>query len=281
MDLKRFLYDFNLASTKTVTSIEEQCYAVNNGCKLPINFENCTSFYNLINDFNKAYQEYLPTLDVLKTLLKKFSKEAIYGFYRTYKDKTSYLAFEAINPHPDIFDEEWAAIYIFGNLTSYQASASNNLPYANKRRKTIEVITIQQEDIKMLMSIIGNHYLILEAFSKFKNEFLFGNGTNVIFTKIEGEIFEQLDTFNLTFGNQFFNTTDFIEIKFKLGETLEILYDESKIILHDIEITNNSEKAKIINEMLNGLYVNNDLLPDLYNGKEESKVLRKKDSNEI
>ena len=277
MDLRRFLYDFNLASTKTVTSIKEHCIAVNNGRKLPINYENCTSFYDLINEFNNSYQEYLPTLEILKSILNQFGKETRYGYYHQYEDNKSSFAFEAINPNSAIFPEDWAAIYITEFAEKYQAVASNNLPYADSRSKTIKVTSIPQEDITTLMNIISNHHLILEAFAKFKDEFLFGNGTNVIFTKVEGEVFEHLDTFRLTFGNCFFNTTDYIEIKFKLGETLEILYDESKVTLLDQEITDKQEKIQVINEMLQGIYISNSLLPSLYETKKETKKLRKKE----
>ena len=277
MDIKRFLYDFNLASTKTTTSIEEQCIAVNSGCKLPINFENSTSFYDLVTQFNQAYQEFLPTLDVLKQILKKFGANTRYGYSHQYENDQLSLAFEVINPYPSIFPEDWAAIYITKNGENIRAVASNNLPYADKRSKTIEVTSIEEEDLKTLMDIMGHHHLIVEAFAKFKNEFLFGNGTNVIFTKVEGEVFDKLKTFNLTFGNQFFNTTDYIEMKFRLGVPLEILYDESKIILHDQEITDKQEKIQLINEMHQEIYVNNSILPPLYDSKEEIKKLRKKE----
>ena len=86
---------------------------------------------------------------------------------------------------------------------------------------------------------------------------------------------------SLSFGNGYLNSNDFIEVKFKLGEKLRILYGSSKVTLDDEDIKNKEEKKRIIDELLDGLYINCEYLCGLYRIKESEKALRKKDGYEI
>lgn len=275
MNLKNFIYDFNLVTTNTASNIDEFCKIINEDRQVPIKYEGSTSFFDIVNKFNQAYQAYLPNLQILKQLSQIFGEEVRYKYY---SKRENFCVLEVIKPHSHIFDEDWVAIYIYQNKEEYQVIATNNRRFGDSKRKRIDITTLVVNQLPTtLIDIIKKHYLILETYKDLQDKFLFGNGTTVILTTIEGKMFDYLDTLTLTFGNSYFDTTDYIEIQFKLGLNLEIMYDESKVTINDEEITDKDTKIKLANELLNELYVNNSKLPELYNNQEKSKVLSKKE----
>lgn len=141
-------------------------------------------------------------------------------------------------------------------------------------------VDLDECSIISCLDFVKKHNLFLEGLRDLEEKFVFGNGTSVLFTKIDGDMFDKLSTFTLTFGNSYMNSTDYIEVKFRLGESLEIIYDESKVTMDDEEILDSEIKKKIINELISEIYINCDKLNGLYKQDNQEHILRKKENNE-
>lgn len=278
MDLKDFIYDFNLVSTLTVKDVYECCDVINNGRERDIHYQDCVSLYELVSKFNDEYLKYLKYQKEFKKIVGLLGKNVVYGNHCVSGDFT-FLLLGVYNPYSNVFDEDYGEVYLANRNDEYFVSVNNGRKWSDPKYK-YRVASFNIEIVKRCLDIVSRNNLFLEAYRDLANKFVFGNGTSVIFTKIEGDLFERLDTFTLTFGNSYMNSEDFIEVKFKLGDELVILYDESKVILYDEEIVNLEDKKKIIQELLSGIYVHSDKLNDLYRSMEDKKVFVKEEKNE-
>lgn len=278
MDLTSFIYDFNLVTTLTAKDVYERCDVINNGREKKIDYQNCITLYDLVETFNEAYKKFLEDKDEFKRCLDMYGEDVIYAYHSiSKKEDFTFLCLDVLRPFTNVFDEKRAVVYLFKDKGEYKANATNDLNMFDKNYKNRR-IDISEEDIKACLDIVEEHNLFLESLKDLKNKFVFGNGTTVVFTKIDGDMFDGLNTFTLTFGNAYFNTTDMIEIKIRLGETLEVLYDESKVTMDDEDIVELNEKVKIINELLSEIYINREKLVGLHKQVDEVNSLRKKDN---
>lgn len=278
MDLSTFIYDFNLVTTLTVRDIYECCSAINNGRKIKINYQNCISLYGLVEIFNKSYMKYIEDKDNFKNILSQLGKEIRYCHHSVSDDFTS-IYLEVFETYPNIFSEKYSIIYFVNNDGNYYVSANNGRRMFDKQYKSTRV-DLDECSIISCLDFVKKHNLFLEGLRDLEEKFVFGNGTSVLFTKIDGDMFDKLSTFTLTFGNSYMNSTDYIEVKFRLGESLEIIYDESKVTMDDEEILDSEIKKKIINELISEIYINCDKLNGLYKQDNQEHILRKKENNE-
>lgn len=278
MDLSCFVYDFNLVTTNTAKDVYESCLIINKGRKEKIDYQDCISLYSVIEIFNNSYMRFIKDINELNKILERLGKDIEYGFHTISKDFISFCI--GVNkPYKHVFDEDFAVVYFVNNENNYYVNATNNRRFFDEKYKSKNV-EINEDDIINCLNIVKEHNLFLEGYKDLKNKFIFGNGTTVLFSNIEGEVLDKLTTFTITFGNSYMNTTDYIEVKFKLGESLEIIYGESKVIIDDKEIDDLSKKIKIVNELLSELYIHSDKLNGLYKSCNEEMILRKKDNNE-
>ncbi len=280
MDLTNFIYDFNLVTTLTVKDPYEVCTVINNGRKRDINYDDSVSLYDIVNKFNTAYLAYDLESEQLLDILKTLGREVLYGYHSISGD-FALLILEVIAPSFETFkDGNTIVNFVRRDGDDYFANVDNGKKRFSREFKS-KGMDIEREKIKECLDIVRNNDLFLECFRELRNKFIFGNGTTVLFSKIDGEVFDKLSTFTLSFGNGYLNSNDFIEVKFKLGEKLRILYGSSKVTLDDEDIKNKEEKKRIIDELLDGLYMNCEYLCGLYRIKESEKALRKKDGYEI
>ncbi len=278
MNLRTFIYDFNLVTTLTVKDIYERCSAINGGRSTKINYRNCVSLYDLVETFNKSYMKYMEDNDNFKNILCQLGKEVRYC-YHTMNDNFTAICLEVIEPSINIFDEKYSVIYFVNDCENYYVSANNGKRIFDNQYKSTRV-NLDENSIISCLDFVKKNNLFLESLKDLEEKFVFGNGTTVLFTKIDGDMFDKLSTFTLTFGNSYMNSTDYIEVKFKLGERLEIIYDESKVTMDDKEVLDNVIKKEVINELISGIYINCDKLNGLYKQDETEHILRKKDNNE-
>lgn len=275
MGLSRFIYDFNLFSTLTVADIYEGCSIINNGRVKEIDYGNCVSLYDVVERFNKSYLDFLKGSCQFREIISSLGEDVSYASHSVSDDFIS-LCLDVSKPCSDIFDEAYAEVYLVNNCGNCYAFANNGRRRFDEGYKCNSV-NVDSDSIGICLDIVKNNNLFLGAYRDLKNKFVFGNGTTVIFSKIEGELLDGLTTFTLTFGNSYMNSTDFIEVKFRLGENLEILYDESKVELGDEEITDMDKKREVIKELLSGIYVNSDKLNGLYKDSDSAKVYMKEE----
>ena len=279
MDLTTFIYDFNLATTGTAKDVYERCQIINSGRKKEIDYRTSVSLYDVVDRFNTAYLAYTLESDEFKNILKSLGKEVIYG-YHSISEGFALLILDVFDPSFEAFEDRQAIVnFINRNNDEYFVNAENGERRFSEKFRS-KGVDIAEEKIKVCLDIVREHDLFLESFRELKNKFVYGNGTTVVFSKIDGDVMNELSTFTLTFGNAYMNSSDFIEVKFRLGEKLRILYGSSKVTLDDEEIKEKSKKKQIIDELLSGIYVNSDKLCDLYKVNSQEKVLGKKDKHE-
>lgn len=279
MELTTFIYDFNLATTMTAKDVYERCQIINSGREREIDFKTSVSLYDMVDRFNTAYLAYTLESDEFKNILKSLGKEVIYG-YHSISEGFAWLILDVFDPSFEAFEGRQAIVnFINRNGDEYFVNTDNGERRFSKDFRS-KGVDIEEERIKTCLDIVRCHNFFLEGFRELRNKFIFGNGTTVVFSKIDGDVLGELSTFTLTFGNSYMNSSDFIEVKFRLGEKLRILYGSSKVTLDDEEIKEKNEKKRIIDELLNGIYVNSDKLCSLYKVNLQEKILGKRDKHE-
>ncbi len=276
MDLTNFIYDFNLSTTGTIKDVYEHCRVVNSGRKTQIDYTGSVSLYDVVNMFNTVYIAFLLDMGEFKNIISTLGREVIYG-YHSISDDFALLALDVVNPHTNVFDEKGAIVNFISRNNEVYAMADNGKKLFDKGYRSKRV-DISSESVQKCLSIVKSHHLFLESYENLRNKFIFGNGTTVIFSKIDGDIMRDLSTFTISFGNSYMNTYDFIEVKIKLGDELIILYDESKVEIRSEEINDSEEKKQIIDKLLRSIFVNSNNLCSLYKLKESEKSLRKRNS---
>ena len=112
------------------------------------------------------------------------------------------------------------------------------------------------------MDFVQKYNLFLESYYDLKNKFIYGDGTTVLFSRINGEIFDELKTFELSFGNVYFNSKDNINVIFNLGKNFSIDYDVSKVVLEQEEVK--EDKKESIDKLVNNLFVDSMRLTPMY-----------------
>lgn len=275
MDLKDFIYDFNLVSTLTINDVCESCSVINNGRNRDINYQDCISLFEIVSMFNEEYLKYINDQKELKKIVSLLGRNVVYGNHGVSGDFT-FLLLGVYNPNQDVFDEDYGEVYIANKKDEYFVSVNNGRKWSDPKYK-YKIASFNVDIIKRCLDIVSRNNLLLEGYRDLANKFVLGNGTTVVFTKIDGDVLDKLDTFTITFGNSFMNSSDYIEVKFKLGKTLEILYGDSRVVMHDKEINDLDRKKNIINELLSGIYVNSNKLSELYRCKDSEKVLVKEE----
>lgn len=262
MELKDFIYHFNLSTTLTITDTKELCYVVNNKTGKEVDKSNSISFYHLVESFNKLNNLFLKDYEQLTKLdIGKKIELIRYSSFDDYRILTVYIE----EPKKEIVDDCDTIMYICQKDGKPYTIVTNNInPFDDDYYR--KEISLKDEQIKEYLDFGEKYQTFFESYHKLKNEFIYGNGTTVLFSRVIGN-FPNFNKFELVFGNAFFNGEDYIKVNFELGEELKINYQESEVKLFSIDIDKNNEKQKreVINTLLNELYVN----------KEKLKVKRK------
>ncbi len=68
MNKQEYINNFNLVSTRSVERIEDLMYPDYNSNLAAINYGNCINIYNLLNEFNSAYQKFKKDSNKLESL---------------------------------------------------------------------------------------------------------------------------------------------------------------------------------------------------------------------
>lgn len=269
MNLEEFIYVFNLMTTLTITDRKELCNLINKKIQKEIDYSNSIEFYKLVELFNKQYL-------IFKKEYEKLEKIDFGKYIRFFNfgkvDNKRYLGIYIYEPNKDICDKEDTILYLLEEEDGIYSYVTNDINPFSEDYYRYEV-EFDNKILKKYLDFVEKYDLFLNSYYELKNKFIYGDGTTVLFSKINGEIFEQLETFELDFGNLYFNTEDYGNITFKLGEDFYIDYDSSKIILNKTEILENKEEN--INKLANDLYVNCNKLSSMY-VKEKQLVKGKK-----
>lgn len=278
MDLTNFIYDFNLATTMTEKDVYGIVKVINGGRKSEINYDESVSLYDVVSKFNESYLEFMEDINKLNEKLANLGEKLTYE-YHTLSDDFASVMFQVINPRKEVFDGNYAILTLVYYNGVFSARADNGRRYADKEFKC-KGVDMSEEDIEVVLNIVRKHDDFLEAFRELRNKFVFGNGTTVVFSSIDGDVLDKLTEFTLSFGNSYMNSSDFLEVKFKLGENFKVLFGKSKVEMDDEIINDKNEKRIVIEELLKGIYVNSEKLCKLYKFANKGPILRKKDNDE-
>lgn len=275
MDLTDLIYDFNLATTETAKDTLEICTIINSGRKKSINYDECLSLYDIVERFNECYMQYLEYKKELSRIFCNLGEEVLYENH-SLSDKFSQLSLQIYHPAQDIFASEYAIVKFICNRGHYYASVNNGKMLLDTGYK-IKALNIKDSDIEMCLDIVRNFDLFLESYRELKNKFIFSNGTTMVSSQISGNLFDKLTEFTLSFGSFHMNTSDFLEVKFRLGKKFKVLNYKSKMALNDEEIKDKELKEALICELLKSVYVKKDMLCNLYKTNSHQKILGKKE----
>lgn len=244
MDIKRFIYEFNLVSTDTVKDRYEWSNIINNNIDVNINYKNCISLYYLVDSFNKLYLKFKRDGVVYPNI--GIDSDIKFGWYDG-DNNSKYERFTMFINNSDIlYFERVNDIY-----RCYCAYGDVSLEDDRNEFK----LSLCDEDIKKYLEFGSKYDVLIDGYNYFKDRQIFGNGTSMIFTKIDGNLFNCCDNFGISFGNVSMNSEDYINIIFKLGDKLEIDYDNSIVKLSGDLI---EDKNMIIDDFVKKIYINKD-----------------------
>lgn len=278
MNLNNQIYDFNLAFTNTVSDVHEICRVINNGRTKEIDLNDSVSLYDIVKKFYDERKAFNIEKDTLLELFNRLGDKVSY-IHHSISDDFESLSLEVLKPFTCIFDSLYSIATLVRYHDEYHVMIDNGFNMHDKRYKRKDV-EFDAEMLKKYFDFLERHDLFLESFRELQNKFIFGNGTTVLFSKIDGDLFDDDNIFTISFGNNYFNTYDFIEIKFRLGESLEILYDQSKVVIREEEVNSIEECRRIIDELLNSVYLNREYLMGLYRSNDKEKIIEKRNKDE-
>lgn len=278
MNLNNQIYDFNLAFTNTVSDVYEICRVINNGRTKEIDLNDSVSLYDIVKKFYDERKAFNIEKDTLLELFNRLGDKVSY-IHHSISDDFESLSLEVSKPFTCVFDSSYSIATLVRYHDEYHVMIDNGFNMHDKRYKKKDV-EFDAEMLKKYFDFLERHDLFLESFRELQNKFIFGNGTTVLFSKIDGDLFDDDNIFTISFGNNYFNTYDFIEIKFRLGESLEILYDQSKVVIREEEVNSIEECRRIIDELLNSVYLNREYLMGLYRSNDKEKIIEKRNKDE-
>lgn len=242
IDIERFIHEFNLVSTDTVKDRYEWINIVNNNIDMKVNYKDCISLYHLVDSFNKLYLRFkkngieYPNINIKGD--KRIGwydgdKNSKYERFTMFINNSNILYFERVN---DIYRCYYTCcnVSLEDNCEEFKLSLSD-------------------EDIKKYLEFGSKYDILIDGYNYFKDRQIFGNGTSLIFTRINGDLFNGCDSFEVSFGNVSMNCEDYVNIIFKLGDKLEIDYDNSIVILGGEIIR---DKSMIIDQFVKMIYIN-------------------------
>ena len=242
LDIKRFIYEFNLASTDTVNDRYEWLNIVNDNIDMKFNYKNCVSLYHLVDSFNKLYVKFKKDRIEYPNINIKGDKRI--GWYDGDKN-SKYERFTMFINNSDILYLE----RVNDKYRSYYIKVEDDLEDDFEEIN----VSLSDEDIKKYLEIGSKYSVLIEGYNYFKYRKIFGNGISMIFTKINEDLFNGCNSFEITLGNASMNCEDYINIIFKLGDKLEIDYDNSIVKLSGEIIR---DKNMIIDQFVKNIYVN-------------------------
>lgn len=259
MDLQEFIYAFNLATTLTVTDRKELYTLINKKINKEIDYSNSIKFYKLVELFNEQYLIFKKDYEELEKI--DFG-EYISFFNYGKTDSGRYLGVYIYGPNKDICDkDDTTTLYLLEENDKVYSYITNDInPFSEDYYR--KEVYFDTNLLKKYLDFVEKHHLFLESYYSLKNKFIYGDGTTVLFSRINGEILEELETFELQFGNVYFNTEDFVDVFFKLGEDFAIDYGLSKIVLDKKEILENKKES--IDNLTNNLFIDRDKLSPMY-----------------
>ena len=220
-NIDNFIKEMSLIFTNTLTRYDF-CQVRFNLDKISINYHNTISLYCLVYKLNKLYQKFKKEYEKLDKLDVAHNIEII-GFNKSNEYKS--LAIYLDKPKVCDFDE---IVLVLESINNNIKTFITNSSYYHKTHYAEEIF-LDVNKVKAYLDLFDKYDDLFRLYKILKNEFLFGDGTYYLFSKINGDFLNNLNSFNLFFGNEGLNYYNNANITLNLGEQLEIDYDKSII----------------------------------------------------
>ncbi len=242
-ELDKFIKEMNLVFTNTLTS-DDFCVVGFDLDKQEVNYDNSISLYELINKFNTVYQKFKTEYNNLNINLAEKIE-----FVRYYKNE-NYKCLNLYLKKPEITNYEETMLVLRKDKEKLIAYITNNNFGKHYYYKIIEL-----EDTKIieLLELFEKYEHLLNMYNYLKNRLVFGDTTNVLLTRIDGDIFKDIKSFKLYIGQLYFNYANNINIDINIGEELKINSDkvEGELKSNTYPLTDED-----VNKILTKTYIN-------------------------
>lgn len=266
-DLKDYMHLFNLSSTLTVKDDIELWTAGVKPLEKEVNYSNCIDLYSVIHSFNKLYVLFKRDYDNLSRL--DLGKSISYLALATSKEENYRCLYIDIDkPKKEVCNEDDTLLCLLDNNGEISSIVTNDWPTLEDKKR----INLEDKIVREYLDLAEKYCLFLDSYKFFKNFNVFGDGYRCIFSKVNGEIFDKLTTFEISFGNVTVNNPNYINVVFELGDYFKILYDESTVVF-GTEI--GKGKKEIIDKLIHGLFINTSKLSKMYADDNVSKLVKK------
>lgn len=228
-----------------------------------VNYDDSISLFNLVSAFNELYKSFKKEYAELEKLPLGKSIEFLEFSKFTYDNDNCrvlmmYIDEPIITNHPDtiLYLRE-----INGEILSF---VNNRLMRPLAKDYYRETVELNNEIVKKYLDLFEKYDQLLKMYNYFKNQFVFGDGSNTIVTAINGDLLEDLHEFKISFGT----FDEITELVINLGDNFGLSYDKCHFIVYDKEeIVQNTD----YDNLFNNVYLNK-----IYTSEEERERARKR-----
>lgn len=252
--LDRHIKEWNLVFTDTVDRLDF-CKVGFDIDKTEVNYAESISLLYLISSFNKLYLLFKKEYEELEKLNLGKSIEVL-NFEKYDFNGDSYRNLILYVKEPTITEHESTILFlneINGKMKPFVTSAEKEICDEGFYRDDIE---LNDEISKKYLDLFEKYCLLLNTYKYIRNRQIFGDGTNGMYTSIDNynsNLLEGLNNLKIAFGSTFINTECFVELLINLGENFGIDYDNSKLIIDNVETPMDKETC---DRLFSNIYVN-------------------------
>lgn len=252
-ELDRYMKECNLVFTNTIDRLDfcRTDFDIN---KIEINYNDSISLLHLVSSFNKLYLSFKKEYEEIEKLsLGKFIEVLNFGKYDYNKDK--YRVLIIYIDKPAITKHEDTILYLREINDEIKPFITNNINPFDKNYYR-EDIKLNNDIAKKYLDLFEKYSLLLNTYNYLKNNQIFGDGTNCMFTIIDNynsNLLKGLNKLKISFGSAYFDTEHFVDLSINLGENFGIDYNNCKLVLNS---ENTSIEKKDYDKIFANIYVN-------------------------
>lgn len=242
---------FNIGSTGKKSDRENLDY---NNRTLHIYHKENVNIGSIIGIFINQYTDFKKEYDNIQKL-NSYNELRYVGFYKEDEEKSLCLDFYDNNT---TMNSKYGYLLLTlkeknGVCSCYVSNDHIGKDYDIREEK------IDEKVVKSYIALFEKHKDLLDAYNFLQSKFVFGNGFNVMNTRINGDILNELKSMEINFGNCYMNRSDYVSLEVELLNEHRFLKEE--IIIDDKTVEPTSE---IVTYLLNEVYLNREYLPSLY-----------------
>ena len=251
--LDKYIKECNLVFTDTIDRLDF-CRVDFDIEKTEVNYVDSISLLHLVSSFNKLYLSFKKEYDELGKLnLGKNIEVLSFGKFECNGDNHRNLILYIDDPI--ITNHEDTILYLREINDEIKPFVTNDINPSDKKYYR-EDVTLNNDIVKKYLDLFEKYSLLLEMYNHLKNNHIFGDGANSIFTVIDNgnsNLLEGLKTFKLSFGSAYFDAEYYAEFLINLGDNFGLDYGNCKLILDRENIEPDEEVCK---KILNNVYLN-------------------------